>query len=111
MNHTLLIPRRDQEETAIAIVKLYAPSNFSKGEILAGIKSSVTNWLISSEKGKKIHPRVKNSFNVGDLSEHLKDTELKKELSAHVIEIISIEVLSEEYPTEWEYDTCLYENL
>lgn len=109
MKHRLLIIRRDRDETAVATVTLEAPSTFTKKEIFRAIKTAVTSWFATYPQAKAIHTRVRNTFNVGDLSEHLDDPDLKEELYHRGIIGLKIEVASEQYPFCWEYDNSLYD--
>lgn len=99
-----IIVRRGWEDT-LAIVKW---KGVSENEILDRVRSAVTNWVNTTDEGKKAWLNSSQDFNVGDLWNHLGNEQLIDLLKTHDVHELEIHIMHVDCNDHnWKFDTLL----
>lgn len=108
MLKTFVIIRESQDEETVAVVEAEVPEFFTRALFRQAVRHAVSEWLETSDIGKKIPDNERNHFNIGDLVHYQEDETLKKLLKEELVDNLFVTVFSETDPRIWDFDESLY---
>jgi hypothetical protein len=107
MKYTTIVVREDH--SSIAIVTADTLKLMNDVEFFAALRRAITNWFNDTEEGEKALVGSGDDFNVGDLSDYLKDFGLVHYFAMEGIMNFDISITHmSEGNNVWRYDTHLF---
>lgn len=105
-----VIFRESHDEKTVAVVQANVPVEMSgEREFFLILKKALTVWRETTVSGAAAWKRSSEDFNVGDLSEHQGDENLKRILKDFGIHFLDITVEMQDHRRDgmWNFDTVL----
>ncbi|MCL4296233.1 MAG: hypothetical protein KJ077_10915 [Anaerolineae bacterium] len=95
-------------ETGTAVVRAMVEKEYRDGpQFLARLKTALTQWVNTTENGRKAWAEAAEDFNVGDLSLWQENPVLVEILKAHGLHELKVEVIATQGASDWVFDTVL----
>lgn len=107
-----IVPRLSIEEQTFAIVKAQVadPDLIQTRKFLNILITAVTNWVRTTQNGRRAWTKSQRDFNIGDLAHYIDSANLRRALVLYNIYDLSIQIISDLRTSPWTFDTILVDS-